>query len=298
MLAASALSSDDRQRERVALNPACSPQTLQRLAGDDNHQVRCNAYANPAASQQMLEGVAAGSSLGDCQAVASSPSSSTELLEKLLSLHDSDQIATYLARNPNCPPRRLPQWGMSTSWETRAAVARNPATSTATLEWLLDGPDVISGDEDGWEDGMHGCDVASNPTCPSELLRRIVVNEYDIDAIRVAARHPNCSTSLLESLVEDSDTRVKQTAAAHPACTAEMIGRLVASPDVDHRRGVAANPACPPGLLKRLSIDEDPTVIEVLSTNPATPAELIRQLPEAALSSSLARRSLKTRGLL
>ena len=298
MLTARALSSDDRQRERVALNPACSPQTLQRLAGDDNHQVRCNAYANSAASQHLLEGVAAGSSLWDCQAVASSPSSSTELLEKLLSLHDSNQLALYMARNPSCPPRRLHQWGMSTSWETRAAVARNPATPAATLEWLLDGPDAISGDEDDREDGMHDCDVASSSTCPSELLRRIVVNEHDLDAIRVFARHLNCSASLLENLVEDSGMRVKQTAAAHPACPAEMIGRLVASSDVDHRRGVAANPACPPGLMERLSVDEDPTVIEVLATNPATPAELIRRLPQAALDSRWVSRSLKTRGLL
>ena len=96
-------------RHLVASHESCPPETLERLAGDTNDEVRMHVALNPAASPETLVRLA-----GDQEAV----------------------VRASAAANPSCPPETMERLAGDGRAVVRAHVAINPAAPVATLERL------------------------------------------------------------------------------------------------------------------------------------------------------------------
>lgn len=114
-------------------------------------------------------------------------------------------------------PAQLESLARSKSSFTRSAVAKNPATPTATLIALAHG-------EDHWVRRA----VASNPYSPATLLDELADDDQDV--VRVAvAYNPTTSPSTLARLAADTDAKVRNGVARNPHAPSETVDRLASS---------------------------------------------------------------------
>jgi hypothetical protein len=132
------LANDENSRVRydVARNPNTPPEALNRLANDDHSFVRCGVAQNPNTSTVTLDRLA---NDGECHvrcAAALNPNTSTEILERLAN-DDDVGVRYHVATNPNTPPETLERLANDASYAVRHRVAWNPNTPPETLKRLL-----------------------------------------------------------------------------------------------------------------------------------------------------------------
>lgn len=135
--------------------------------------------------------------------VAANPSCPDDLRLAYEAVAETDTaIRGGLAKNPRTSPALLARWtsdvdehGAKSDFDTRIALAANPAVSGTLLAKLAMSPDYTEASR-----------AAMNPSCPPEVLARIA--ERDTASMRaVLSSNPACATSILEQalhgLIED-----------------------------------------------------------------------------------------------
>jgi hypothetical protein len=121
----------DFLQKRALVNSA-SPKTLERLANDDDYQVRIYVAQNPNTPPETLDRLAKDESGYVRMAVAENPNTLPETLNRMSKDVDSD-VRYDVAQNPNTPPKSLRRLANDRVQYVRCEVAENPNTTLETL---------------------------------------------------------------------------------------------------------------------------------------------------------------------
>jgi hypothetical protein len=110
-----------------AQDPATSPTTLDRLAGDASWDVRCAVAHHRTSPAATLDRLADDARWDVRRAVASNPTTPSATLDRLADDARWD-VREAVARNPATPPATLDRLAGDAFWWVRRFVAGNPAT--------------------------------------------------------------------------------------------------------------------------------------------------------------------------
>ena len=188
------------------------------------------------------------------------------VLMACLSASDDSEVVEHTAANPSCPRWLLET--MSSDVYSRGCphrrhaqefVASNPSTPLEMLQRLAES-----------SRNNVAAEVIRNPDCPPELLRSVLVDNYQSERVRAAAAaSERCPASMLARLVHDEHLRVVAAAARNPGLGPGHLARLADDNSTRVRAAVAANVVLGPGRLKRLSVDDVADVRAAAAANPA-----------------------------
>lgn len=125
---------DDVRREDAA-RPDLTLDQYQRLASDDDSDVRAAVAGNPAVPPQLLDALAQDDSYQVRVKVAENAVTDPSTLHRLVGDHDSDVRAALVA-NPRLAPASVEALAKSDDYDHRVAAAKHPALSLDTLHRL------------------------------------------------------------------------------------------------------------------------------------------------------------------
>ena len=248
-------------RIEMAANPDTSLEILETLSKDGSIYVRHNVGGNPSTSLKILELLSKDHRALVRGIVAVNPNSSLEILVHLsqdVSFFIQDEVAEVmmaLAESPSTSPQILEKLahiedlrdGKSGS-NIRCRVAENPSTPPATLN-------ALSRDKDFQV--LWG--VAINPSSSHTILEMLSLDE-DHYVREYVAKNPKLNQSILEKLSRDTEEGVRISVAGNPNTTPEVLATLAKDDDEDVRSNVALNPNSSQQILELLAQDEDSDV--------------------------------------
>jgi hypothetical protein len=302
-----ALASDPDASVRIALanNPDIGAETVALLAeGDADVEVGRALAQRPHASGAVLDALARRfADDGVRVSVVQHPSVTAEILD-LLAADPSYTVRTWAAGHPACPIDAV----MRAARDGVGGAAANPSLS----------PEQIA--ELAADAAVPTFSAASNPSCPPDLLRRLVHNAGSrveaSAAAGAAARHPNCPPDLALELLQFDHPEVPFTTAAHQPLPPDVLAGLVREgtdryPAERWLFPVAGNPHCPAELVRELEARDpntalaaqlpiDPAVVPesladvpdhhlwALAGNPSASPELLRALTDRGMSMAVA----------
>lgn len=224
---------DETTRELVARNPASSRETLAVLAHDDKESVVVEAAKNPHQHPLILTGLAARES-----------GSSRFVLESV-------------ASNPTTPQPVLDELANSYYAGVQAAVARNWSASEESVRFLSD---------------SYAEEVASNPSAPAQVLRRVALRS---DGCRAeAARNPSCPPQLLREYAKDPVHGVRVAVADNPSTPSVVLETLSHDLSEEVRYCVAYNPSTPNHVVIRMAETDVVGVKESIALRYTSPPEV------------------------
>lgn len=208
-------------------------------------------------------------------------------------LHDpaARRQARRQALDPSTPPERLDELSRHLDPEVRAAVARHPRASAATLRRLATTDESLA------------TDALDNPALPRELwstlaaagspwvLRKIADSAgappeaLRIVADQVAARLSDAWTGD-EDVFDESDVNdVLEGLAGNAGSSPEILAQVAqlnreraAEDRVDLDEALAKHAATPPTLLTELARSDDDSVREAVAAHPRAAVEVLEQL--------------------
>lgn len=245
-------------RIEMAGNPDTSLEILETLSKDGSIYVRHNVGGNPSTSLKILELLSKDHRALVRGVVAVNPNSSLEILVHLsqdVSFFIQDEVAVMmmaLAESPSTSPQILEKLAhiedLRDGWSRsniRCRVAENPSTPPATLN-------ALSRDKD-W---LVLCGVAINPSSSHTILEMLSLDEghYVRESV---AKNPKLNQSILEKLSRDTWSDVRISVAKNPNTTAQVLATLAKDDDKDVRSNVALNPNSSQQILELLAQDED-----------------------------------------
>lgn len=229
---------------------------------------------------------------GICLRVARNQNSDGQTLAQIYATTTNEQTLRALASHRNAPAKLLGDLTGMGNLDIRAAIARNPNTSAATLDELfIDAPE------------QELATIARHVNAGSELLLRIHAKAIPAASAEVVA-HRNCARNLLAESCLSADSAIRRKCAGNPSLTAAQRQSLLHDPDAgvraealramlgpapgdvvetgdcapQVRRAQARRPNLSEGLAERLALDVDPWVRRWLARNPSVPRRVIASL--------------------
>jgi hypothetical protein len=124
-------------REERARDSNTSPEALEKLAADEDENVRRGAARNPNAPASLLEKLAADEDEDVRGMAAENPNAPASLLEKL-AVDEVALVRSAVAGNPNAPASALEKLAADEDGDVRSAAAENPITPASALEKLAE----------------------------------------------------------------------------------------------------------------------------------------------------------------
>ena len=239
-----------RVRTAVAENPSAPPNMLQKLAGDDDKDVRKAVAGNASSWIQTLEQLAEHKYFYDYdvrEAVASNPSTPSQVLEHLAS-DEHPRVRRAIAVNPKTPPEALEPLVRDKHHEVREAAVTNPSTSKEVLKLLH---------KAGADKKLRHVGCAAESLTEAEREQLLACGPY---GRRLLAAHAGTPPATLKRLASDADKAVRETVAKHPATPLEALQALATDSKWRVRAAVAENPSTPVKVIDQLLADNDPFV--------------------------------------
>ncbi len=268
-------------RIEMAANPDTSLEILETLAKDGSIFVRHNVGGNPSASLKILELLSKDHRALVRGVVAVNPNSSLEILIHLsqdVSFFIQDEVAEKmmaLAESPNTSSQILEKLALledlrdgKNRSNIRCRVAANPSTPPDTLKTLSRDPDfqVLWG-------------VAVNPSTSQTILEKFALEE-DNYVRQYVAKNPNLNQSILDKLSRDTEEGVRISVAENPSTSQATLGNLAKDIDQEVREAVAGNVNSSHATLKMLSKDESKRVRREVALNPNSSEQILKQLAQ------------------
>ena len=155
--------------------------------------------------------------------IAINPNTPIETLENLVD--DDEQGGAFggemqtvkmgLLENPNAPPIVLDKLAEHQNYQAREAVAKHHNCSVHTLNKLAE------------DESIEVCyQVAINPNTTSLILKKIFDRCEKIYIKKAIARHPNCSTGLLEKLLNEENKDIRYAILNNYSTPSYLIEKL------------------------------------------------------------------------
>jgi hypothetical protein len=259
-------------RQGVARNPAASA-LLARLADDASPQVRAavarrtdHVYRPDRPSHDEHKGVARSVT------PAARPSEPSRFAQGDNAAQSPEQRAA--ASTALDELRALAE---DANPKVRAAVARNPRTPPALLDWLADDESPI----------VHR-GVAEHPDAPTALLERFAADPTwaNYRVRRVVAQHAHVTPRALELMAGDLSVAVRRLVLAHPLTPPQARARILTSAldmcmissEPFYHAIALAHPAVPVALLRQAEQSPEWLVRLAAARNPCAPQALLLTL--------------------
>jgi hypothetical protein len=222
----------------AARHPNTPAPDLERLARDEDWQVRLAVAQNPRAQGGLLEALAADPDADVRKGVACHPGAGPAGLT-VLAQDENLEVRLLVAAHPRAPAEVLHRLAGDDDEGVRQTARANPALPAGSL-------------------GAYRRAEALDATLDADFLAGLA--SRGLYARALAAQNPATPGRRLAELGQDPEWRVRQAAALNPALDAESLGRLAADPDRDVRQAVAGHPRAPRGVLARFLADPDENV--------------------------------------
>jgi len=227
-----------KMKQSVAANTN-NPETLKKLAKDENRIVKGEVAENPNTPPETLKKLAKDESRHIRSEIALNPNTPKPALEKL-SKDEREAVIVNVASNPELPISILKRLSNNESWRVRRKIIKNPKTPKQILE-------KYSEDE--------------SPFVREQL-----------------ALSPKASKSALKKLAKDERWQTKRSVAANLNTPRPALGKLSGEEHWKIRKRVALNPNTPISTLKKLAKDENKRVRGKLASNENTPIPILKDL--------------------
>lgn len=234
-------------RQVAARSSRLTLEQLERLAVDDDRDVRAAAAANPALPVAILRAMQR--DRDELVRTEADEAALTRIDEAVIPL-SADEIdlrmttgrASVAAVYPDLPIVVQTTLAASPDWRVRHRLASNPSVSARVLDSLADDEDVDVRRE-----------VAQNPRTSLKSRRALCVDESpEIRAIAVARID---DSKALRAALNDADADVRRQVAANPAASVAMIRALANDTSVDVRVEIARRAILPVDVEMRLAAD-------------------------------------------
>lgn len=265
MLLLNRFETDSRRIIRCAIggNTSTPSEILRRLASDEVRMVREAVAANPSTPLECLRVLAADAKPAVREACATNPHLNEYLLT-LLSVDDATAVHVAVAKHSNAPREALAVLAKTeSSLDVIEALASNPACPSELLKSLARRGYIGGGG------GRIRQVIARNPATPVELLAEWCKSHRDVLVRASVATNPVIPSELLERLQFDTDDAVRRAVAENPSVSPAILDRLADDPDWVVQEAVALNSGSAKGTLERLSRVDDSRIHAALASNPA-----------------------------
>ncbi|BAY26877.1 leucine rich repeat variant [Calothrix sp. NIES-2100] len=209
---------------------------LERLARDENKDVRLAVAENLQCSQTLLEQLAQDASAEVRIKVAKNPNTPASVLEQLAQDANAD-VRFAVARNPNTPPDILEIFDTSPPPDA-------PRHALAGLNQVI---------ADRYRELFYDA-FAENPHTPASLLARIARQKpREIDKyVAKVAKHRNTPASALEHLAKTGDAITRSNVAENPNTPVSVLEQLITDEYSLVLWAIARRADTPTQLLERL----------------------------------------------
>ena len=248
------LSSD--RKESIASSETTPTQVLDKLAQDQDKDVRVSVAENGSASPEALIRLAQDRNLDVRIAVALNGSAPPEALARLAK-DRNDYVREAVAGNASTPPEALVKLARDRDLAVCYAVADNPKIPPEALV-------LMAKDRDEEIRAM----VADNDRTPPETLAQLAKDENDDVRVAVASNTSTPpETLILMAKNRDEDSYTRAAVALNRSAPPEALVKLAQDRDILVRGRVGSNKSTPPEVLAQLAKDEDKRVRDLAAQN-------------------------------
>ena len=246
----SAVRVDEQRKFAVACDERSPPETLARLATDEDVRLRREVASNAAILEETLAQLAT----------------------------DGDAVV-----------RRAVAWNVATPAKalTRLAADEAPVVRTAVVlrgrssQWQT--PDPFLAEAESWnaviENDVRRVAVAINSVTSTEALARLAADENPW-LLGMVVRNATVPAKTLAWLAANGEKSLRIEVASNAAILEETLAQLATDEDAEVRCEVARNATTPKKTLKRLAADEDAWVQSEVARNAATLLEDLGELQD------------------
>ena len=219
-----AVDSTEKIRDLIANKPNATGIILDILAEDVSVTIRRSVAKHPNSTEFSLNKLAADIDVTVRAFVANNPNSPSELLIRL-SEDIEVKVRERVASNPNSPSELLIILAEDIEVSVRRRIASNPNSPSELLISLADD-----------EDQFVGLGVARNNNCPIEFVNLLYSELSNVDNkfIRIeAASYSNINTEILEKLATDKELSVRRCVAENLKTPLSILETLIDDSDTD-----------------------------------------------------------------
>jgi len=208
------------------------------------------------------------------RSAAQNPQTNPAKLARLARSSDA-VILLAIASNPSTPSEVLDTLAHSQDWlfNGNFQVAGNPSTSPQTLQYLAT-----------VRDGLIRKTLASNPFLPGEMLTIDFARYWEPNLIGRSQKYPAPGTRLDAIIPSVWSNRVLTALADNPSTPAKTLAELATEKNADIALALAKNPATPSDALSKLwsaaNKDQKKNIGLHLARNLATPSTVRAELLE------------------
>jgi Leucine rich repeat variant len=259
-------------RVAVASNLNTPVHILEKLAGEEDEEVRRATFLNPStptAIFQLFHEYQSAITLVTPKGSIVNLQASAETLCKIVKSQSQwTHICKQVAIHPNTPTSLLIDFAHHKYWRIRASVAGNPNLPIHLLEQLARDKRL----------GVRQA-VVFNPNTPTTLLTRLL-KDKSWDLRRNITQHPNVTPAILVSLAKDNYASVRVAVVANPKTPIQVLEQLAADSDTYVRKCVAQNSRISATVLMQLAEDSSSVVRQAVASNANTPPLVLTKLAE------------------
>jgi hypothetical protein len=255
-------------RVAVASNLNTPVHILEKLAGEEDPEVRRAAFLNPntpTAIFQLFHKYQNAITLVTPQRTIANPQADAQTLCKIAKCQWT-HICKEVASHPNTPTSLLIDFAHHKYWRIRASAANNPNLPIDLLEQLA--RDKRLGVRQG---------VVLNPNTPTTVLMRLL-KDKSWDLRRNIAQHPNVTPAILVSLAKDNYASVRVAVIENPKTPIQLLAQLATDTDTYVRKSVAQNSRISAAVLMQLGEDSRTVVRQAVASNPNTSPLVLTKL--------------------
>lgn len=223
-------------RMNLAKQPA-SPAVLEVLAKDPDEEVCYLVVFNDNLTQEAENILAEDKELDILRALAQHTQSS-ETLEKLSKYEGDlkDVVYTVAISNKNCPADAIARVWRDVDYKIHHKVARHPNITPETINDMV----VFEIESEGWSDIRTG--AARNPKTSTATLNLIAEEKStNSEALGFVAKHKNVSVETLTALANNEDGFVRMMVAENPNTPERVLLGLALDASVAVRSAASKN---------------------------------------------------------
>ena len=268
-------------RHSLASNPNLHLSSQEKLANDKHENVRYVLAQNTDIHPSLHEKLAGDEDSGVRRAIARNPNLHPSLQEKLAG-DGNDDVRREIAENLNLHPSLHEKLAGDGNDDVRRAIARNPNLHPSLHEKLAGDNDLYVRRAIAENPNLHPSlheklaededpdvrrEIARNPNLHPSVHEKLAGDE-DSDVLRAIARNPNLHPSVHEKLAGDNDWAVRRAIAENPNLHPSVHEKLAGDNSWEVRREIARNPNLHPSVHEKLAGDEDSDVRQAIAQNP------------------------------
>ncbi len=258
---------------------------LERLARDENKDVKVAVAENLQSSQTLLEQLAQDASAEVRIKVAKNPNTPASVLEQLA--QDANVDVTFavarnlydaFAENPHTPASLLAKIARKRPRERDnyvSKVAKHRNTPASVLEQLAKA-----------DDANTRCNVAENPNTPISVLEELITDEYS-RVLWAIAQRADTPTELLERLLlrftdpnNQDYQQISYAISYRRELPPNLLELLMQSNLQEVYQGIATQANLPQAIVERLMAMSNESVLINLARNQSLAAEFLTQLAQ------------------